>query len=204
MNIEQIIQKFYDGESTPEEERFLTEYFLNREHVDKRWEEDRQLFRLLHDTQIQVPEGVSKRLAESIMQNFNHTARHPFNHTARHPELDSGSPCFQEIAGQARNDVNGTARHPELVSGSPEHEGIAGQARNDVNGIPRKRTIYYWISSVAAIALLCIGVYFITHETSSPKMADTFSNPEDAALVGSRTNIGLYLRPVEQRIRQSG
>ena len=160
MNIEQIIQKFYDGESTPEEERFLTEYFLNREHVDKRWEEDRQLFRLLHDTQIQVPEGVSKRLAESIMQNFNHTARHPFNHTARHPELDSGSPCFQEIAGQARNDVN---------------------------DMPLKRTIYYWISSAAAVALLCIGLFFATREPSSPKMADTFSNPEDAALVAGQT-----------------
>ena len=179
MNIEQIIQKFYEGASTPEEERFLTEYFLNEENVDEQWEDDRQLFQLLHDTQIQVPEGVSKRLAESIRQNVKNTTRHP--------ELDSGSPCFQGIADQARNDVNGTARHPELDSGSPEHEGIAGQARNDVNSIPRRRTFYYWISSAAAVALLCIGLFFATREPSSSKMADTFSNPEDAALVAGQT-----------------
>ncbi len=152
MNIEQIIQKFYEGASTPEEERFLTEYFLNEENVDEQWEDDRQLFQLLHDTQIQVPEGVSKRLAESIRQN-----------------------------------VKNTARHPELDSGSLEHEGIAGQARNDVNDIPRRRTFYYWISSAAAVALLCIGLFFATREPSSSKMADTFSNPEDAALVAGQT-----------------
>jgi len=164
MNIEQIIQKFYEGDSTPEEERFLSDYLLNGESVDKRWEEDRQLFYLLHYTQIHVPEGVSKRLAESIMQNFNHTARHP--------ELVSGSPCFQEIAGHARNYVEGTHKLSLEVP---------------LKASTSKRPIYYWIGSAAAIALLCIGLYFITCEPSSPKMADTFSNPEDAALVAGQT-----------------
>jgi hypothetical protein len=128
MNIEQLLNKFYKGVSTPEEERFLTEYFLKEENVDERWKADRQVFRLLHDTQIQVPEDVSKRLSESIMQ--------------------------MEASQKS---------------------------------LPRKRTLYYWVSSAAAIALLCIGLFFTTREPSTPTMADTFSNPEDAALVAGQT-----------------
>ena len=128
MNIEQLLKKFYEGDSTPEEERFLTAYFLNEENVDERWKEDRQVFRLLQDTQIQVPESVSKRLEESIMQ------------------MESSQ-----------------------------------------KSLSRKRTLYYWISSVAATVLLCIGLFFATLEPSPPKMADTFSDPAEAALVAAQT-----------------
>jgi hypothetical protein len=129
MNIEQLIKKFYEGVSTPEEERFLTEYFLNEENVDERRKEEQQLFRLLHDTQIQVPASVSERLEESIMR------------------MEASQKFF-----------------------------------------PRKRTWYYWISSAAAVALLCIGLFFANREQpSSPKVADTFSNPEEAALVAEQT-----------------
>ena len=68
MDIELLLKKFYDGVSTPEEERLLTQYFLNVENGNERWKDEQQLFRLLHDTQIQVPEEVSRRLEESIMQ----------------------------------------------------------------------------------------------------------------------------------------
>ena len=128
MNIEQILKKFYEGVSTQEEERFLTEYFLNEENVDERWKADQQIFRILHDTQIQVPAGVSERLEQSIMQ-----------------------------------------RNVSLKI------------------LPRKRTIYYWISSAAAVALLCIGFFFATREQPSSHMADTFSDPEKAALVAEQT-----------------
>ena len=128
MNIEQLLNKFYAGTSTQEEERLLTEYFLNEEHVDERWEKDQHIFRLLHDTQIQVPTGVSERLEQSISQ-------------------------------------------------------MAFSSKS----LPRKRTIYYWISSAAAIALVCIGLFFATREPSPPTMADTFSDPEEAALVAGQT-----------------
>ena len=128
MNIELLINKFYEGVSTPEEEIFLTEFFLNKEDVDERWKEEQKLFRLLHDSQIKIPEGFPERLEKSIRQ------------------VDASQ-----------------------------------------KSLPRKRTLYYWISSAAAIALLCIGFYFTTREYSPPTMADTFSNPEEAALVAEQT-----------------
>ena len=135
MNIELLIKKFYEGVSTPEEELFLTEYFLNEENMDERWKEERELFRLLHNTQIKVPEGVSERLEKSIMQ--------------------------MEVSQKS---------------------------------IPRRRAWYYWISSAAAVALLCIGLYFSTREPSLPKMADTYSNPEEAALVAEQTLVYMSIQ----------
>ena len=130
MNIEQLIKKFYEGDSSPEEERYLTEYFLNEELVDEHLKEDQQVFRLLHDTQIQVPAGVSERLDKVIFLNANY-------------------------------------------------------ANSSKNHITKK--IYYWISSAAAVVLLCIGLFFATREPSSPNMADTFSDPKEAALVAEQT-----------------
>jgi len=128
MNIELLLNKFYEGVSTREEERLLTEYFLNEENVDERWKDEQQLFRLLHDTQIQVPADVSKKLEELIMQ------------------FDSPS-----------------------------------------KSIPLRRKWYYWISSAAAVALLCIGLFFAIRKPAPPKMADTFSDPREAALVAQQT-----------------
>jgi hypothetical protein len=132
MKIEQILQKFYDGVSTPEEEGLLMEYFLNEENMNERLKKDQQIFRLLHDAQIQVPAGVSERLEESIMQMG----------------------ALSEVSHKS---------------------------------LPRKRTLYYWISSAAAIALLCIGLFFANRESAQPKLADTFSDPEEAAWVAHQT-----------------
>jgi hypothetical protein len=123
MNIEQLINKFYEGVSTPEEECLLTEYFLNEKNVDERWKEEQQLFRLLHDTQIQVPAGVSERLEKSI----------------------------------------GQMQHPIHI-----------------------RKWYYWVGSAAAVALLCIGLFFAIRKPVQPQMADTFKDPEEAALVAEQ------------------
>ena len=129
MSIEQLIKKFYEGDSTPEEERYLTAYFLNEENVDEHLKEDQQVFRLLHDTQIQVPAEVSVRLEKAI-----------FLHADDADNTDSRRYHFT-------------------------------------------KKMYYWISSAAAIVLLCIGLFFATCEPSAPKMADTFSDPKEAALV---------------------
>jgi len=128
MNIEELLNKFYEGTSTQEEELQLTEYFLNETDADERWKDEQQLFRLLHDSQIQVPAGVSKRLEESIMQ--------------------------MDIP-------------PKSVS--------------------LRRKLYYWISSSAAMILLCTGLFFALRQPSYPKRVDTFNNPEEAALVAQQT-----------------
>jgi len=128
MNIELLLNKFYEGVSTPEEERLLTEYFLNEPDVDERWKDEQQLFRLLYDKRIQVPEDVSKRIEESIMQ----------------------------------------------MDVSPK-------------SVPLRRKLYYRISISAAVILLCVGLFFAIRKPSPPQMADTFSNPQEAALVAQQT-----------------
>ena len=150
MNTEQLLKKFYEGISTPEEEQFLTEYFLNEAHIDERWKDDQHVFRLLHDTQIHVPAGVSERLEETIRQMTSS------------PEMPVKDSLSAKILLNDRQ------------TPSPKSQ-------------PRRRTLYYWISSAAAVACLCIGLFFTTRELSHPKMADTFSDPEEAALVARQT-----------------
>ena len=128
MDIELLIKRFYDGVSTPEEERFLSEFFLNEEIVDEHLKNDQQVFRFLNDSQIKIPEGVSERLEKSIMQ--------------------------MDISQKSKT---------------------------------LKRPLHYWISSAAAVALLCIGLFFATRQSSPSKLVDTFSNPEEAALVAEQS-----------------
>jgi len=130
MNIKHLIKKFYEGDSTPEEERYLTTYFLNEDNVDEHLKEDQQVFRLLHDIQIQIPARVSIRLEKAIFLRADKTDSSRYNFAKK---------------------------------------------------------IYYWISSAAAIVFLCIGLFFATREPSVPKMADTFSDPKEAALVAEQT-----------------
>jgi|GEM_PF-962660 len=151
MEIEKLLQKFYAGDSTPEDERLLMQYFLTAENMDQRWEEDRQLFLLLHNMQGQIPVDVFKRLEASIKQMT-------------------------------------------AVSEETSHETVIVEALFD-NQIetslqmakPRRRTLFYWISSAAAIAILCISMLFVFREPKSPVMADTFSDPAEAALFAQQT-----------------
>jgi len=64
----------------------------------------------------------------------------------------------------------------------------------------KTKTLYIRLMSAAAIVLLCVGVFFFTDRPSkSPLIADTFTNPKDAAvaaeqallLVSSKLNQGL-------------
>jgi hypothetical protein len=163
MNIERLIEKFYKGDTTPEEERLLTEYFLNEENTDECRNDDRQLFRLLHASQIQAPAGVSERLEEAIVTITSKTKRKGRKEFTQRTQdsFTLSAPCENPL----RLCVKNTSPQPQ----------------------PRKRTLFYWISSAAAIALLCIGLFFATRVTSTPKMADTFTDPEEAALVAGQT-----------------
>jgi len=64
----------------------------------------------------------------------------------------------------------------------------------------KTKTLYIRLMSAAAIILLCVGVFFFTDRASkSPLIADTFTNPKEAAiaaeqallLVSSKLNQGL-------------
>jgi hypothetical protein len=127
MNIEQLLENFYEGVSTPEEEQILKDFFLREDTADGRWETERQLFRLL-DGEMQMPAGLSGRLAESIRQ------------------MD---------------------RAPHA---------------------PARRQIWFRrIAAVAAVALIGVALYFTTREPAQPVLADTFSDPEEAAVAAGKT-----------------
>lgn len=128
MNIEELLKKFYDGVSTPEEEQLLKVYFLNEENIDDRWEADQRLFKALYNEEIQIPEGISERLDKAIER------------------MDKSSPASNN----------------------------------------KRRYFSYWISGVAAVALLCIGLFFVTPQSAKPQMADTFEDPVEAAMAAEK------------------
>lgn len=140
MDIRQLLEKFYNGVSTPDEELLLKEYFL-KENIDRDMEEDTLLFRVLCDETIQVPKEVSHRLNDAI---------------------------------------EGMEKSSRIIR-------------------PKRRLIPYWISSAAAVVLLCLGIFFVTQRPVESQIADTFDDPAEAAIVAEKAltfmsaqlNIGL-------------
>ena len=129
---EQLLADFYNGDTTPEEEEILMNFF-NNEDLDKKWHTDRDLFHALYDpSRIPLPKGFSERL-ESVIDNH-----------------------------------------------------IAETA--DRKSSPKMRKLFISLLSAAAVALLCIGLFFTFGKTSkSDFMADTYKNPEEAAIVAEQT-----------------
>lgn len=64
--IRQLLKKFYEGCSTPEEERALRDYFRNATETDASLQADRELFLALAGAEIRMPEGLSGRLERAI------------------------------------------------------------------------------------------------------------------------------------------
>ena len=68
MNIEQIkslLARFYEGQTTPEEERLLADFF-HREDVPEDLQEDKQLFLLLAQTSDQeMPQDIAEEINAS-------------------------------------------------------------------------------------------------------------------------------------------
>ncbi|MDR0757393.1 MAG: hypothetical protein LBF85_06075 [Tannerella sp.] len=128
-NIQQLLEKFYAGDTTPDEERRLKDYFLDNKCVDERWKKDRTLFRALYATPHEMPQGVSARLEATLRR------------------LDG----------------------------------------NERRTAARMRTLWRRIGSVAAAALLCVALFFAVQPDTSNTVADTYDNPEDAALMAEKT-----------------
>jgi hypothetical protein len=127
VNIKQLLEKFYAGDTEPEEERRLKDYFLNGEHADESLKKDRTLFRALYAEPYQAPEGVSARLEATLR---------------RLDECERAS---------------------------------------------RTRPLHRWAGRVAAVALLCLAIFFATFPDRRRAVADTYDNPEDAALMAEKT-----------------
>jgi hypothetical protein len=160
----------------------LTEYFLNEENVDECWKADQQLFRMLYDTQIYVPAGVSERLNKTLtVLPSTTTHENKFSNkcimTKKNVHKTSPCPLQRGIS----------AYYPPLEGAGGGRIPSTVPFETSLLPIPRKRTLFYWIGSAVAIALLCIGLFFIPREPSTSKIADTFTDPEEAAWVAAQT-----------------
>lgn len=49
----------------------------------------------------------------------------------------------------------------------------------------RRRSLY-WLSGAAATALLCVGIFQLTEQNTAQPMADTYTNPQEAAQVAQK------------------
>jgi hypothetical protein len=75
----------------------------------------------------------------------------------------------------------------------PLPEGLAARLEAQIDALAanekrRKiRRLMYRATAAAAIALLCIGIFVgIGRQSPTPSMADTFSDPEEAAIVAGQ------------------
>jgi hypothetical protein len=72
--IEQLLEAFYNGYTTPEEEAMLSEY-LNSDNIDERRQTDKDIFNALYDTaDIPLPEGMTERLETAIDKHIAETS----------------------------------------------------------------------------------------------------------------------------------
>lgn len=49
----------------------------------------------------------------------------------------------------------------------------------------RRRSLY-WLSGAVAAALLCVGIFQLTEQNTAQPMADTYTNPQEAAQVAQK------------------
>lgn len=68
--IDALLQKFYDGTSTVEEERIITEYFRSQKEIPERYAIDSKIFLAIDDakkeSRISIPDELEKRLDAHI------------------------------------------------------------------------------------------------------------------------------------------
>lgn len=62
----------------------------------------------------------------------------------------------------------------------------AAAEENKTRTLPRRRSLY-WLSGAAAVALLCIGIFqYDASSHSHNRLADTYTNPQDAAVAAEK------------------
>ena len=160
-NIEQLLKAFYDGDTTPEEEALLLEFF-NSNNLDEKWQTERDMFNVLYD--FSLPDGISERLEKVINEHIAESVK-------------------DKHLTKTANDDNETHNN---------NEPLYPETRNDILNkkapmLQKTRKLFINISSAAAVILLCIGLFFTFEKsTKSHTIADTYTNPEEAAIVAEQ------------------
>ena len=72
--IEQLLKAFYNGDTTPEEEALLLNFF-NSKSLHEKWHTDRDIFNALCDSsEIALPKGINERLEKAIDNHIAETS----------------------------------------------------------------------------------------------------------------------------------
>ena len=72
--IEELLKAFYNGDTTPEEELLLMEFF-NSKNLDEKWHTDRDILISLYDSsEITLPEGINERLEKALDIHITETS----------------------------------------------------------------------------------------------------------------------------------
>lgn len=61
----------------------------------------------------------------------------------------------------------------------------AAEKKETIRSSFRRRSLY-WLSGAAAVALLCIGIFLFTTPNEEHQLADTYTNPQEAAMAAQK------------------
>ena len=176
MNIEQIkslLSRFYEGQTTPEEERQLVAFF-RREDVPEDLQQDKQLFLLLAQTSEQeMPQDIADEIT-AFVNNLGQQDIQPLTHVS---EPHKGM-IYRLKTPPKDKEFNvpevGTSvtRAPHLL-------------RPQATGFRSVRLNRFWYRVAATVAiLLAIGGGMFVHQQrtiATDPFRDTCSTPEEAA-----------------------
>lgn len=94
---------------------------------------------------------------------------------------------FDKLIQKALNNTN---ELPEGLSDRLEQQidRWAAEESNIRRNSPERKRVFYWIGGIAASFLLAMFLFFqVENKPEYPVMADTFSDPKEAALVAQNT-----------------
>ena len=63
--LKKLVERFYEGQTTEQEEQLLQHYFLDGD-VSPEWAVEQQLFKLLYQADVPVPEYLERHLSQQI------------------------------------------------------------------------------------------------------------------------------------------
>ena len=182
MNIEQIkslLSRFYEGQTTPEEERQLVAFF-RREDVPEDLQQDKQLFLLLAQTSEQeMPQDIADEIT-AFVNNLGQQDIQPLTHVSQQRK----GVIYRLKTPPKDKEFNvpevGTSvtRAPHLL-------------RTQATGFRSVRLNRFWYRVAATVAIfLAIGGGVLHHQRTyaTDPFRDTCATPEEAAAQIQRAN----------------
>ena len=175
MNIEQVkslLSRFYEGQTTPEEERQLVAFF-HREDVPEDLQEDKQLFLLLAQTSDQeMPQDIAEEIT-AFVNNLGQTKIQPLI-----PEDKQRKGVIYRLKTPPKDKEFNVPEVGTSVTRAPH------LLRPQATGFRSVRLNRFWYRVAATVAIfLAIGGGVLHHQRTyaTDPFRDTCATPEEAA-----------------------